>query len=182
MLWRGTRWSIFGRTRGDLRRWLNRAEAVALGIEHGGSPWPCHTSSPDLRFAHARATQPQVFFIVRDQDSAGNSPRGTTGGGGHWETARDGGRHVSVFGSVDGEFQGLGAVGKWPKRCGASSSSPTRGWRGPKCCRAAARRVGWMLGFDLNLCEIRAWGDSIYWAFWSPACTERIRSRPYLGV
>jgi hypothetical protein len=110
-----------------------------LGTEHGGAPWPCHTSSPNLRIAHARATQPRVFSIARDQDSVGNSPRGTMGGGGHRETARNGGQLVSVFGSVGGEFQGLGAVRKWPKRCGASSSSPTRGCRGPKHCRAVAR-------------------------------------------
>jgi hypothetical protein len=78
---------------------------VALGIEHGGAPWPCHTSSPDLRFAHAGATQPRVFSVIRDQDSARNSPRGTTSGRGHREMARDGGR-------LD---HGLGAVGQWPK-------------------------------------------------------------------
>jgi hypothetical protein len=92
---------------------------------------------------------------------------------------RDGGWLVSVFGSVGGEFQGLGAVGKWPKRCGVSSSSPTRGCRGPKGRWVVAWWAGQKLGFDLNLCEIRARGDSIYRAFWSPACTTKIRSSPY---
>jgi hypothetical protein len=92
--------------------------------------------------------------------------------------ARDGGRLVPVFDFIAGEFQGLEAVGKWPKRCGAMSSSPMRGCRGPKSCRAMARRAGQKLGFDLNLCKIRARGDSIYRAFRSPTCVARIRSRP----
>jgi hypothetical protein len=78
MLWRGTRWSIFGLTRDDLRWRLNHTEAAVLGTENSGAPRPCHTSSPDPRLLHARATKPWVFSVVRDQDSAGNSPRGTT--------------------------------------------------------------------------------------------------------
>jgi hypothetical protein len=133
-------------------------------------------SSLDVRFAHARATQPQVFSIVRDRDIAGNSPRGTTGDGGHWEMAHDSGRLVPIF---SGEFQGLEAVGMWPKRCSVTSSSPTRGCRGPKRRRVVARWAERKLGFDLNLWGIRAWGGSIYRDFWSPVCAARIWSRPY---
>jgi hypothetical protein len=98
-----------------LRRRLNHVDAAALGTEHGGAPWSYHMSSPDLQFAHARTTQPQVFSVVRDQDSAGNSPRGTTSGEGHREMARDGGRLVLVFGSVGGEFQVLLGLGSGQK-------------------------------------------------------------------
>jgi hypothetical protein len=81
MLRRGMRWSIFDRTRDDLRLRLNHAEAAALGTEHSSAPRSCHTSLPDPRLSYARATKPQVFSIIRHQDSVGNSPRGTTGGG-----------------------------------------------------------------------------------------------------
>jgi hypothetical protein len=172
------RWFIFGHTWDDLRWRLNHAEAAALGTEHSGAPWPCHTNSPDLWFALARTTQSQVFFIVRYQDSAGNSPRGITGNGDHQEMTRDG-IQVPTFSTIDDMFQGLEEVGKWPNRCGVKSSSPTWGHRGPKCRRVAVQRVGQKLVYDLNLCEIQVRGDSICWAFQSPMCAGRIWSRSY---
>jgi hypothetical protein len=172
MLWRGTQWSIFGRMRGD-RRWrLNRIEAAALGTEHGDAPWPCHMSSLDLRFVHARATQPQVFSVIRDQDSVGNSLRSPRAVGvtERWCTTAADMSRSSVVSEVSSKgwkrtWNGQKRVrcdvltsdvglprSKMPSSGGAASGAKARVW--PQSL--------WNLGM----------GDSIYRAFLSPTCEQ----------
>jgi hypothetical protein len=154
-----------GYQRSNLGHW-SRCGRLRQGRRGGGAE--SGSGSPEPGVAHATGHRFWWGLTLRTQRSEGNSPRGSSKGGGDRSRAHDGGRLAPTFGVVDDELQR--SANDEIRLRGAAWH--VEGRRGAGSTRRGLQRsdseLGQWLGFQYLWIKIHRRTGTIYRAF----CTE----------